>query len=389
MSINLINIAREHFTEGALNLMGDKVGISPDNIQDVVGKLFPSLLGAVGERAKSAEGAEALMNIVKDDKGGILGDLMESFTGDSSVLQESGLNNLTSLFGSEGSGAIITKIAGFAGISGDKANGLLGLITPILTGLIGKQVTSGELNLSGLQSLMKDQESHIAEIAGDGFMDKLGLGSLIGGLGGVGALAGDTISGTVNAVEGKVTEAIDTVEDKVSGLAEAAGDKVSNTMGAVADSVSGVSGAAGDTIKAVGDKAVDAIGAVGDKASGVAETAGDKVSDLVGAAGDKVTAVAGTASDKTSDAVDAAGDTIKNVGSKVATTVGGAATGGNSAASGAKKGGKGILTLILLTLLAIGAFFLLRGCKGIDDVDTVKDTGAVISDGTGTSWRRS
>ena len=57
MSINLLDIAREHLTDGALKLIANKVGIDPNNIQETVGKAT--------EDMNSAEDKVSHLNDVK------------------------------------------------------------------------------------------------------------------------------------------------------------------------------------------------------------------------------------------------------------------------------------------------------------------------------------
>ncbi len=325
MAINLLDIAREHLTDGALKLIANKVGIDPNNIQETVGKVFPSLLASFGERAKSEEGAGLLLDTVKNTDSGFLDNLTGTLSGDTSSLQESGTNILGGLFGDNAS-SIVSQLGKFAGLSEGKAGGLLSLLTPVLTGILGKQVSSGGLGISGLQSLMKDQEAPIKGLLGDGFMSKLGLGGLTAGIGAGLANAGSGISG---------------VGSKVSGAASAAGDKVSG-----------------------------AVGSVGGKVSGAVGSAGSKVSGAVGSAGGKVSGAVGSAGSKVSGAVGAAGSTVAGAGSKAAGAVG-------SAASSASSGGGGFLKFLPLLLIPIIGFFLLKKCKGGADL------GAGLKDATG------
>ena len=246
----------------------------------------------------------------------------------------------------------------------------MSLLAPVLTGIIGKQVASGGLNLSGIQSLLKDQDQHIKDVIGEGILDKLGFGGLIGGLGSTVFGAGDKISGFAAGAGDLVSEAVGSVGDKVTDITEAASDTVTGAIGSVGDKVSGVSGAAGDAIKGVGDKAGAVVGA-----------AGDKVTDTVSAVGDKAGAVVGSAGEKVSDAVgsvgDKAGAVVGSVGDKVSGAVGSA----GSAAHTTKKGGKGLLALIPLLLLGALAFFLFKQCNPVAKVtDAVEGAAGAVGD---------
>jgi len=188
MSLNLIEIAREHLSEDTLKLIAEKAGLEPDQASGVIGKAFPSLLALFGERAKSEEGAEALFNSVKDADSGILDNLSDSFSGDTSSLQEGGKNLLSGVFGEDKLPSIFNKVGLASGVSGEKAEGVLGMLTPYLGGLLGKQVKEEGLEVSSFQNMLKSQEGAISGVLGSGFLDKLGFAGLATGIGG--ALAG-------------------------------------------------------------------------------------------------------------------------------------------------------------------------------------------------------
>lgn len=172
MSINLLDLASEHFTLETLHTLAGKFGIQPDDAPGVIGRVFPSLLALVGERAASEDGAETVFQAVKDADDSLLNDLTSAFSGDTTALQAGGAGVLNTLFGSQ-LPSLAQNVGVLSGTSGEKVEGLFGMLTPVLSGVLGKLVRSSQLQPSGLQSILQGQGENISVILGNGFMDKL------------------------------------------------------------------------------------------------------------------------------------------------------------------------------------------------------------------------
>lgn len=392
MAINLLEISKDYLTDGVIKLIGNKVGIGGDEITDVVGKVFPSLLGLFGEKAESAEGAESLFNLVNDSDDGILDNLTDLFSGDTEKLAEGGLSSLTSLFGDNVS-SITDKLGSLAGLGGGKTSGLLGLLTPVLMGILKKQVLGGSLGATGLQSLLKSQAGPLAGVFGDGFMNKLGLAGLGTGAAGLAAGAKSKVTETVTSGKEVVTSTVETTKEKVSGAAystkqaacdmkdKAAAATTSTTtsttrtyednssgggggffkwllpllliplllwllftkgcFGGAADALKDGANAVGDGAKAVGEGAVDGVKKVGEGAVDGAKAVGEGAKKVGEGAVDGVKKVGEGAV----DGAKAIGEGAKKVGAGAVDGVKkvgeGAVDGAKAVGEGAKKVGEG------------------------------------------------
>jgi hypothetical protein len=91
-------------------------------------------------------------------------------------LLRTGNNLLSGLLGDK-LGAVANTIASFAGIQGSSATRLLGLLAPLLFGLLGKHVTSGGLSAASLPALLSSHRDTILQFAPPGLASALGLGS--------------------------------------------------------------------------------------------------------------------------------------------------------------------------------------------------------------------
>ncbi len=75
---------------------------------------------------------------------------------------KSGLRTLTSLLGGGNVSMLANALDKSAGLGEDGAKGLIGLLSPLVLGVLGQQQRSGGLNASGLAQLLQSQKSTIA-----------------------------------------------------------------------------------------------------------------------------------------------------------------------------------------------------------------------------------
>ena len=370
MSINLIELAQEYFSDTVIEKISSSLGFDKDTAGNAIGKIFPSLMGLFGEKAQTPDGATQLFDTIKEADTDMLDNLGEAFSGDNTDIIDKGKGMLSSLLG--GKLDSLTDIIGkIPGLSGDKAGGLMGLLAPVLTGMLGKQVKTGGLNASGLTSLLDDQKGHIAEYLGGDFTNKLGLGSFFSGVGAVSGMLGSAKDAACD-IAGEASDAvggvIDSAKDTVCSAAEGAADSVKGAACSVGGVVTGAAGAAKD----VAGDAVDAVGGVVSGASGA-------VKGVAGSAAGAVSGVAGAAKDVAGDAVDAVGGAVsgaagaaKDVAGSAAGAVSGAAGAVGSGVSGAaaasvataEKAGGGLMKLLPIAGVGLLAFLGFKMCSG-------------------------
>ena len=107
-------------------------------------------------------------------------------------LIEKGSSLLTSLLGGHDQSALAGAIGKFAGLGQDGGRSLLGMLTPIVVGLIGKQI-GPRLDVGSLTGLLSSQKEEIAQAL------PAGMGKLRGGTGLLDSLAGGAAGLAVDA----------------------------------------------------------------------------------------------------------------------------------------------------------------------------------------------
>jgi OmpA-OmpF porin, OOP family len=77
--------------------------------------------------------------------------------------------------------AILNALASFAGIKSASASSLLGMVGPLVMGVLGKKIAGSGLNVSGLVNLLQGEKSSILGALPGGMSAVMGLASNLGG----------------------------------------------------------------------------------------------------------------------------------------------------------------------------------------------------------------
>lgn len=302
MSINLLDLAKGYLSNAAVGQVSEFLGEDSSSVSKAISGALPTVLGGIMNQASTDNGLGSLMGLLKqggntgvlDNLGGVLGNQSKA-----ADLLSGGSGLLSTLFGSN-SGSVIDAIGSFSGLKKSSSSSLLSLVAPLLMGVIGKQVKSKGLGLSGLASMLMGQKENVEA-------------AMPGGLAGVSGLLnfnklGDHTQRAQAAVENvssrggggwmkwllpiiAIVAAIWAFRNCSGDVADAAGnatDAVTNVAGGAAGAVTDVAnGAAG----AVTDAANGAAGAVTDVANGAANVVTDAAGNAVSAVGNGISAL--------------------------------------------------------------------------------------------------
>jgi OmpA-OmpF porin, OOP family len=187
MSIDLLGLVKDQLTSAAVGKISDFLGESSDNTQSALGAAVPTILGSLMEKASTTDGAGSVLNMLKDGghDGGMLsglGNLLSSGDGISGLL--SGGSGIISMLLGNKVGGIVDLIASVSGIKKSSSSSLLSMAAPILMGVLGKQVSSQGLGVSGLANMLMGQKDAVKAAlpkGADSFLNMAGLGDFVGG----------------------------------------------------------------------------------------------------------------------------------------------------------------------------------------------------------------
>lgn len=369
MSFNIVDLVKDQVKGQLIGQMGNLLGNEGGKATSAVDSMIPALLNGMTGAANTDEGAGKLFGAIQDQDDSLLDNLGSMLGGgQASTVIDNGNSVLSNLFGGGGLGKLAGALSAFSGVSKGGTSSLMGMLAPIVLGVLKRKVMGDGLNAGGLASMLSSQSNNIGASLPQGLTDQLNTSGFLSGLGGAGAglaagAAGAVAAGAANVASGArdaAGSAAGAVGDATQGAANLAGDArdgVANAAGNVRD---GVSNAAGNVRDGVA-------GAAGSARDGVADAAGnvrDGVSNAAGSARDGVANAAGTVRDGASNVAGSARDSASSVAGAARDGVHGTA---DAVGNGAKKGGsmfRWLLPLIVLAGLAWAAFtYLMPGAK--------------------------
>src|SRR5713101_10190485 len=178
MATNLVSYMMQFLTPDMIGRIAGALGLNRSDAQSGVGAVVPALLAAFSGVADKPGGAQSLVNTVRQQSG-----VLDNFAGmiggnNQSSFIERGSSLLTSLLGSHDQAALTGAVARFAGLGQNKATSLLGMLAPVVMGLIGRQIGTRGVDVGSLTGLLASQKEQIAQALPNGLgelLDRTGL----------------------------------------------------------------------------------------------------------------------------------------------------------------------------------------------------------------------
>jgi hypothetical protein len=140
MAINLVSYVMQFLTPDMIGRIASALGISRNDAQAGITAAVPTLLAAFGSAAEKPGGAQNLVSAINQQSS-----VLDNFAGvlrggNQGVFIEKGSSLLSSLLGGYDQSVLAGAIGKFSGLGQTGGNSLLGMLTPVVMGLIGKQI---------------------------------------------------------------------------------------------------------------------------------------------------------------------------------------------------------------------------------------------------------
>ena len=177
---NVISAVSQFLTPELVAKIASASGISDRTMmQKAIGAAVPAILSCLASFASKPEGAQQLAGTITKQSPHVLENLA-SMIGGSGQLADAGKNALSSLLGGSTFTSLAKTIGRFSGVGGGATGSLLGMLTPIILGVLGREAGSG---VSGLTQLLASQKDSFAAAMPAGLSDLMrtsGLDNQIG-----------------------------------------------------------------------------------------------------------------------------------------------------------------------------------------------------------------
>lgn len=172
MAINIFDLFKNQLLGDLAKSASGFLGENESTTKGVLETVAPSILGSLVQKGSTESGASSILDLLKNNSfdSDLLGNVSSLATGGESKF--SGLLNMGGpiikmLFGDK-LGSIVDWISSNKGMKSSSVTSLFSFVAPFLMGLIGKQVKSQNLGVSGLMSLLGGQSSFIKSLLPSG-----------------------------------------------------------------------------------------------------------------------------------------------------------------------------------------------------------------------------
>ena len=207
MSFNIMDLVGDSLSDQVMDQIGGLLGEEPENTKSAMSGAIPAILSGLGSVAGNERGADSLFNAVQDQDDSILDNLGDLLGGDQSgSMIEMGTKLLGGLMGNGGLGSLVGALAGFSGMGKKSSGSLVGLLAPIVLGIVKRKIFGGNSGgtIGALTSLFADQKDNIANSMPSAMNDQLTSGGFLDSITGNFA---ETVEETAQAAQQQVSEA--------------------------------------------------------------------------------------------------------------------------------------------------------------------------------------
>jgi hypothetical protein len=197
MAINLVSSIMQSLPPDMVGKIASMLGINPALAQKAITAGIPAILASFASVASSPDGAGQLSKALSQQPAA-LDELRKAAPGsDQRSFADRGLEMLSGLLGRNGVNGLASAVSVNSGIDASAGKSLLGLLGPVVAGLLGQQQKISGLDANGLASLLTSQKSAITAAMPQR------LASQLGGL--LDSFGGETVANTTERF-GRMTE---------------------------------------------------------------------------------------------------------------------------------------------------------------------------------------
>lgn len=181
MSINVIQLVQGALTEGVLQQLATKLGVTPEAAKRVVGLVAPAMVGSLINKTASPEGARSLFSSIMSPEanGNIVSALPQLLQGDGlQSLLASGTRLAGSVVSEDRLNAMTNAVSAQTGVSAGATHALSGVVIATLFGVLKHHFTNNAGSVGALPTLLGHQLPMVKSSLTESIATALGLGSV-------------------------------------------------------------------------------------------------------------------------------------------------------------------------------------------------------------------
>ena len=177
MAIDLASAIGRYLTPEVVGKIASASGLNGTVAQSAATAAVPSILSALVNMVATPGGPKKLADAVASQPGSVLAEIASKSNG-SAQMATQGSNLLSSLLGGGVANLLASTVGKFLGIGEGPVKTVMGLLTPVILGVLGNQQRAADLDSNGLARLLSGQKDQIAEAMPSGLSDALKISGL-------------------------------------------------------------------------------------------------------------------------------------------------------------------------------------------------------------------
>lgn len=181
---NLLDSIKSYVTPEIVSQAAALLGENESGVGKAIGGLAPTILAGILNKSGDSNAMGNVFSLLSNNSNAGFLENLGGLVGGGNLAHDDPKDIAGSLMGTLFGGkvpAIINALSAFSGIKSSSTSTLLGMVGPLVMGVIGKKIKSDGLNVSGLLNLLGNEKSSILSALPGGMGAIMGLASGLGG----------------------------------------------------------------------------------------------------------------------------------------------------------------------------------------------------------------
>ncbi len=202
--MNIVDLVKNQLGDEFAGAAAGALGLGAERTRSTIDAAVPAVLAGIVGSSSTRSGRDALGAALDDQDPGLLGRLSTALSGSGQQsLIGSGIEAMSSVLGGGKLAGLARGLGSYAGVDEGSAKSLIGLVAPVVLGVLGRERRSRNLDTDGLISTLQSQKSAIANAMPSGLARALGSTGLLDGFDDVTQTASAAASGARVQAQGQ------------------------------------------------------------------------------------------------------------------------------------------------------------------------------------------
>jgi len=173
MTDNIVAMVSRFLTPELIGKLTSAANLDRNVGQRATTAIVPAILSGLASVAGTPTGSRQLANVVAQQPTDMLGNFVNSLTGSAPQTAAKGVDVLSTLLGGGALGLLTSTLSKFLAVGEVPTRSLMGLLTPLIMGVLGQQQKATGLDANGLARMLTQQKEEIADAMPSGLSNLL------------------------------------------------------------------------------------------------------------------------------------------------------------------------------------------------------------------------